>query len=265
MKNPYLLPDNYIYVLKRLEATERRLRNDPVWMNTYSSQINDMVKRGVSRKLSEEEIKTYTGPVHYIAHHAVSKPDSETTPVRIVFDSSHTFQGHSLNSFLAKGPDAFMNNLLTVWLRFRENLVGIVGDIRKMYNSVYIKELEQHVHRFLWRNLQATKQPDIYVITAVNIGDRPSGTIATVALRKTADANKDVYPRAADIIINSTYVDDIIDSVESISEARDITEDITKLLHSGNFHIKGWSISGESQSSSVDICDQGLKKVLGIS
>ena len=80
MKNPYLLPDNYIYVLKRLEATERRLRNDPVWMNTYSSQINDMVKRGVARKLSEEEIKTYAGSVHYIAHHAVSKPDSETTP-----------------------------------------------------------------------------------------------------------------------------------------------------------------------------------------
>ena len=109
-----------------------------------------------------------------------------------------------------------MNNLLAVWLKFRENLVGIVGDIRKMYNSVYIKELEQHVHRFLWRNLETKRQPHIYVITAVNIGDCPSGTIATVALRKTVDANKEVYPMTADIIIKSTFVDDIIDSVERL-------------------------------------------------
>ena len=62
-----------------------------------------------------------------------------TTPLRIVFDSSHKYKGHSLNSYWAKGPDAYVNNLLAVLLKFRENSVGIVGDIKKMYNSVYIK------------------------------------------------------------------------------------------------------------------------------
>ena len=77
------------------------------------------------------------------------KPDSATTPLRIVFDSSHSYRGHSLNSYWAKGPDAYMNNLLAVLLKFRENETGFVGDIRKMYNSVYVVEVEQHVHRFL--------------------------------------------------------------------------------------------------------------------
>ena len=47
LKDPKLLPNNYTYALKRLEATERRLRKDPLWMQTYSGQITDMIERGV--------------------------------------------------------------------------------------------------------------------------------------------------------------------------------------------------------------------------
>ena len=234
-------------------------------MSTYSEQIEDMILRGVARKLTSEGINTYDGPIHYIVHHAVIKPDSKSTPVRIVFDSSHSDKGHSLNSYWAKGPDGYMNNLLSVLLKFRENRIGIVGDIKKMYNSVYIKELDQHVHRFLWRNMDTNKTPDIYVITAVNIGDRPSGTIATVALRKTAIMGSKVYPKAAEIVLESTYVDDIVNSVSSKDEADSITKDICSLLQPGNFHIKGWNISGETDSA-LNLCDNNIdEKVLGLS
>ena len=142
-----------------------------------------------------------------------------------------------------------MNNLLNVLLKFRENPVGIVGDIKKMYNSVYIKE---HVHRFLWRDFMKNRIPNIYVITAVNIGDRPSGTIATVALRETALMAKDTYPKEAEIVLRSTYVDDIVDSVESIEEAQTLTKNITDLLKPGNFHVKRWNISGDRKSLTKD-------------
>lgn len=36
---------------------------------------------------SHEELTNYTGPMHYIAHHEVLKPESKSTPVRIVFNS----------------------------------------------------------------------------------------------------------------------------------------------------------------------------------
>ena len=36
--------------------------------------------------------------------------------VRIVFNSSQVFQGVSLNSYLTKGPDSYMNNLLEILL-----------------------------------------------------------------------------------------------------------------------------------------------------
>ena len=83
-------------------------------------------------------------------------------PVRIVFNSSAAFQGHKLNEYWMKGPD-LLNDLFGVPLRFRENQVAFIGDISKMYHRIRIPEMDQHVHRFLWRNLQTHCEPDIYV------------------------------------------------------------------------------------------------------
>ena len=61
-----------------------------------------------------------------------------------------------------------------------------------MYNSVRITLFDQHCHRFLWRNMNFDLRPDTYVITRVNMGDRPSGTIASLALRKGRNSPKNV-------------------------------------------------------------------------
>ncbi|KAM9709759.1 uncharacterized protein ACNS7B_023957 isoform 1-T1 [Menidia menidia] len=36
--------------------------------------------------------------------------------------------------------------------RFRRGLHAALGDIKKMYNSVWLEDLERHLHRFLWRD-----------------------------------------------------------------------------------------------------------------
>ena len=204
IKEARSLPDNYEYALKMLQKTEKRLCKDTNWQRTYSEQVEDMIGRNVARQLHATEINDYNGPIHYITHHAVVKPESKNTPVRIVFNSSANYKGHVLNNYWAKGPDAFLNSLLGILLRFRENYVAYTGDIKKMYNSVKITEFDQHCHRFLWRDMDMTVSPNIYVITAVNIGDRPSGTIATLALHKTAELEEKNYPIEAKIIKESS-------------------------------------------------------------
>jgi len=128
--DPNKLPDNYKSALATLSSTERTLRRDPQWAQVYSDQIKDMVDRQVARKLTSKEITSWNGPFFYISHLAVQNPKSTSTPVRIVFNSSQVFQGVSLNSFLTKGPDAYINNLLGVILRWREKEVALVADIR---------------------------------------------------------------------------------------------------------------------------------------
>ena len=244
--DPSTLPDNYAAAAATLRSTERSLARDPSWAASYSEQIDDMVARKAARKLTPEEIQQWQGPSFYISHLAVASPKSKSTPVRIVFNSSQTYKGISLNSCLAKGPDSYRNNSLGILLRWREEPVAIVGDIRKMFHSVFLRPTEQHCHRFLWRELDSSRDPDIYVMERVNMGDRPASAIATEALYMTADLSGDIAPRATEFIKSSSYVDDLIDSVKSKPEAIQLAKETEVVLGKGGFAVKCWQLSGES-------------------
>ncbi|XP_066029071.1 uncharacterized protein [Pocillopora verrucosa] len=243
LKDPSELPDNKKAAIGKLISTEKRLSRNTEHAKVYQQQIDDMLNRKVARKLTEDELKEYKGPIHYISYHEVLKPDSKTTPVRIVFNSSANYMGHILNDYWAKGPD-LLNNILGILVRFRENPVAFIGDIKKMYHTVATTTLDHHTHRFLWRDMNSNKEPDTYVIQRVSFGDKPSGAIATVALRKTAEMSKDRYPEATEIILTNTYMDDIIESVDTESKAKQLTDDIENLLEQGGFKLKEWIYSG---------------------
>ena len=94
-------------------------------------------------------------------HAAIStaNPQSKTTPLLIIFNASVTYKGFSLNDSQAKGPDVLVS-MLGFLLRFRQDIYAIVGDIAKMYNAVEISDRDQHLHRFLWRSMDGTRDPD---------------------------------------------------------------------------------------------------------
>lgn len=87
-----------------------------------------MIHRKAARTLTNTEINSYEGPVHYISHHEVLKPGSKSTPLQIVFNPSASFMGHVLNNYWMKGPKV-LNDLISVLLKFRENQIALVGDI----------------------------------------------------------------------------------------------------------------------------------------
>ena len=74
------------------------------------------------------------------------------------------------------------------------------------------------------------------------------GTIATVASRKTTEMAQEKYPQEAKIIRDNTYMDDIIESVGDRERAESVTRNIEKLVDIRGFKIKGWTISGSSDS-----------------
>ena len=134
------------------------------------------------------------------------------------------------------GPD-LLNNLFGVFLRFRENEVAISADVSKMYHRVLIPE---HVHRYLWRNMETDRAPDVYVKTVLTFGDKPAPAMAQTALQKTATEGEKCYPEAVEVLKKNTYMDDICDSVHVVEQARKLTTEIDEVLHNGVFHVKGW-------------------------
>ena len=272
-RDPSLLPDNKVLAMKRLESTERRLMKNPEQGKAYCKQMEEMEDMKFARKLTKEEEKAHEGPVHYIPHHAILRPDKKSTPVRIVFNSSSVYQGHSLNDYWMKGPD-LLNNLFGVLLRFRERETALVGDISKMYHRILIPEQDQHVHRFLWRDLDVNKEPDTYVKTVLTFGDKPAPAMAQIALRKTAQESQSTSPDAAKTLINNVYMDDICDSVDTAKEAQKLAESIDNVLEKGGFKVKGWisnkvlkEQNQDVEDSSTEITkifqDEAEEKVLG--
>ncbi|XP_068229330.1 uncharacterized protein [Palaemon carinicauda] len=264
-RDPNELPNNVAVAIARMRSTEKRLTKIGYkYTQLYNDQIKDMLSRGVARKLSWKEMSEYDGPIHYIHHHEVLKESSTSTPVRIVFNSSADYKGHRLNDYWAKGPD-LLNDLVEILLRFRQDNVAVIGDISKMYNSVRLKELEQHTHRFVWRDADYSRPPNHHVLTAVGFGDRPSGVIAITALKKTASIKENEFPEIKNIIDRNTYVDDIIFSCEDVNKAKKLMGNMNLVLNEGGFKIKHWIMSNnETLDNELKLLYAGEEKVLSL-
>ena len=112
-RDPSSLPNNYAQVLEKLEFNEQRFMKQPEHALSCDMQVKEMEEMKFSRKLTEKEESKWKGPVHYVAHPAVLRPEKKSTPIRIVLNSSASFKGHILNDCWFKGPD-LLNNLFGV-------------------------------------------------------------------------------------------------------------------------------------------------------
>ena len=147
-----------------------------------------------------------------------------------------------------------LNNLFGVVLRFREKEVGVVGDISKMYHRIAIPLSDQHVHRFLLRNMETDRETDVYVKTVLTFGDRPSPAMATVAMHKTAELKEDSKPKAAEAIKENTYMDDVCDSQASVADAKELISNKTYIRMSSFSHFQ------LNTQTTTDINSTGLKR-----
>ena len=217
----------------------RRLLKNPNDAIIYNEKMLEMEEMNFASKLKEVDMNEYKGPVHYISHHTVLRPDTACTAVCIVFNSSSSYQGHRLNYYWRKGPD-MLHDLFGVILRFRENKVALTANISKMSDRVLIPLEDMHVYRFHGRNLETDRPPDTYVMNVLTFGEKPAPAMAQIALQKTAEEGEMVNPDAARTFKDNTYMDDILDSVKTTEEAKKLTTDIDHILKNGGFKVKGW-------------------------
>ncbi|XP_028408499.1 uncharacterized protein LOC114531055 [Dendronephthya gigantea] len=247
--DPAGLPNNYPLARQRLESLERSLRRNPTKAKMYNEAIKEYEKNGWARKLEDQEVRK--PHAHYLPHHGVYRPEKKSTPLRIVFDPASPYKNISLNSFLYKGP-CLIGDLLGVLLRFREEKVAFVGDISKMFLQILLPESDCQMHRFLWRNMDTTKEPTTYALLRVTFGDKPSPDMASYVMLKIAEENKERTPEASKIIERDRYVDDLIHSCPTVQDGEKRIKDVEKILGEGGFNIKEWHCSSPELQQTVN-------------
>ena len=111
LRDPRVLENNYRQVLRMMETLEKRLEKLGK-IDEANEVFNKMVEIGALEEIGAEELKMWSGPVHYLPIQAVVQEKSITTPVRLVTNSSLVDRstGLSLKSILAKGP-MYLNDM----------------------------------------------------------------------------------------------------------------------------------------------------------
>ena len=233
-----------------------------------------MLRRGVVRVVSEQEFENFDGHVNFLPHLAALNPRSESTPVRICFDASRPQGGGpSLNQVLAKGPDRYLNNLAGVIINFREGRVAAKGDVAKMYNCIQLTKEDAFLQCFLWRNLDTALEPKIYQVVVNNIGVKPAGAIAALALQKSSDMHAKDFPITSEQLKRKSYVDDLGITAKDMKTLKQQTYKADLVLKHANMKVKRWVYSGDTLASPVDVGevssvmsnDSECERMLGIS
>nr|CAI5835101.1 unnamed protein product [Callosobruchus analis] len=258
--------------MKRFYNLERRLDNNPSVKQEYTNFIKEYITLNHMKEI--EESNNITTPIYYIPHHAVTKDDSLTTKLRVVFDAScKTSSGLSLNEALKVGPNV-QQDLLSILLRFRQYSLVITADIEKMYRQVLLANDDKALHRIFWRNSNSD-QLKCSELQTVTYGTSPAAYLATRCLQQVAIDLKVTRPDISLLIERDFYVDDLLTSTDDIEELKTIYTELSLELSKYGFHLRKWLSNAPEIFSNTDhnqsehhylVCDGNTStKTLGVS
>ena len=137
---------------------------------------------------------------------------------------------------ICQGPK-LQRELIDVLLRFRRYPVAVVCDIAEMYLRIELCPEDQSCHRFLWWNLDVSKKPCEYEFSRLVFGINASSFLAQFVSQQHATMFEQIYPRAAETILKSTYMDDSMDSVMSETEG---IKQLSELWQKAGMHPHKW-------------------------
>ena len=100
--DPCELSDNYNQVIRIAEWEERKLEKEGS-LDKFNELFQKLQDLEAVEEISDHELKSWSGAVHYISLQHVINEDSATTDFRIVSNSSLRTPGnpHTLNSIVA--------------------------------------------------------------------------------------------------------------------------------------------------------------------
>ena len=253
------LPNNKALAIGRLKSTVKKLEKLEK-IEQYDAIMQEQISLGMLIPVTE---KSTSASIHYVPHHPVIKEESETTPLRIVYDCSAkpNKSDPSLNECLETGP-TLQPHLFDVLLRNRFRKFCVTGDIKKAFHQICLRPEDCDVQRVLWFNNLQDREIQEYCFTRVIFGATSSPYILGATIEKHLDDHSDGISEATlKSLKENTYVDDVQGGGDNTKDVHNFREEASQLLQNGGFELHKWH-------SNVPECDSEngdpQTKVLGI-
>lgn len=274
---PFNLPNNTSpefgnsrqQALSRLFQVERRLQSNADLKAQYEEFIDEYRRLGHMQLAT----KTNVGASFYLPHHAIIRPSSISTKLRVVFDASaKDSRGKSLNDTLLIGP-TIQEDLLSILLRWRKHRIAITADAEKMYRQIEVHPKHRPFQRILWRDEQ--NKIIEYELSTVTYGTACAPYLAIRTIHQLAHDEQQQFPNACQRTLKDMYVDDFISGGDSLEETQQLQRDMAQLFKSGGFNLRKWSSNSKQILDDIpatnreavtclDICRDDVVKTLGV-
>ncbi|XP_063923045.1 uncharacterized protein LOC135137352 [Zophobas morio] len=233
-----IFPTSRELAVQRFLWLEKRLQRNPELYQQYSAFMQEYLD------LNHMELADVpsgdSSAFFYIPHHSVLKPDSLTTKLRVVFNGSASLPHQSsLNDHLYVGPK-LQRDLISILLTFRLHKVVFVADIKMMYRQILITLEHRDYQRIIWRFSPNEPLADFRLRT-VTYGLSSAPYLAIRTLLQLANDAGALFPSAATILQENTYVDDIVTGASSLEAARELKSQLICLLKQGCFELRKWA------------------------
>ncbi|XP_055528011.1 uncharacterized protein LOC129720559 [Wyeomyia smithii] len=233
-----VLPNSKIMAERRLYCLEKRLAKFPELYANVRKQISDYQSKGYAHVASDGELANFgQNPVWYLPLGVVINP-RKPEKVRVVWDAAAMVRGVSLNSVLLKGPD-LLTSLPAVLSRYRQRQIAISGDIREMFHQVLIRPEDRQAQRFLWRD-NPSLPIKVFVMDVATFGSSCSPCSLQYIKNLNANEHAQTHPVAAAAVVANHYVDDYLDSTDTVDEAIHLVSDVKTVHANGGFEIRHW-------------------------
>nr|XP_040241675.2 uncharacterized protein LOC120961733 [Anopheles coluzzii] len=257
-----VLTNNRELALRRFLSLERRMKKDHSLKLQYSKFIDDYEALGHCHEVKEESDEPNKAR-YYLPHHAVLRPSSSSTKLRVVFDATAkaTTSDVALNQALMVGSTV-QNDIFVILVRFRKHFVVFTADISKMYRQIKVISDHTCFQRIFWRADPALPLR-VLELTTVTYGTSCAPFLATRCLLQLSIDEASSYPKAVNIIRDDCYVDDILSGASTVAEATECQTQLLGLLNSAGFPVHKWSSNSPELLKHVPEADREELVTLG--
>ena len=250
-----LKPNKHI-AFKILESQMKLFENHPeMRLDTLKSHEKLLSKGHVINieDISEDEkfrMNFAPGEGYFIPWRTVHKTNSLSTPCRMVFDASSRTPngGESLNAILPKGQNLLIN-LLHLLVYFRLGPFAFTFDVSMAYNQIKLAAEFYKYHKYLWIPDLNPDNPVVTMIVRTLIyGVKSAGNQTGIGFQRLSEHCKEFHPEysaGAEVLENSVYVDDGLDSSCTEEERELKIEGVRFTLGLGGMNVKGFTRSGQ--------------------
>ncbi|KAG5678622.1 hypothetical protein PVAND_008279 [Polypedilum vanderplanki] len=239
------LPNNYSMAYMRQLGVEKKLAKQPEQRKAYNENFLNLIKEDYVRLATEKDLKKEWSNIWHLPMSLVANANKIPIKYRNVYDASAKFQGISLNDRLLMGPNWLVDILRPIF-HMRMNKIAFTCDVKSMFHRIAICERDQQCQRILWRQ-DDSQQMQTYIMQVMLFGPKSSPFSSQFVKNKTAEKWERIYPDAAYLLKQLTYMDDSLSSEGSVEDAIRVASQAIEILKSINWDLIGF------QSNSLEL------------